>query len=347
MHALMGEAMGTVRASAKRQGIIRRRRLLVFAVATIPWLGREAGAAANGSYPDRPIHLVLPSTIGGSSDLLARLIAPGLGNTLGQPLVIEARPGAAGRIAVARVAAAAPDGYTLLLANNGANAIDQAQREASNFDMGTSFTPVTMLARLPIVVAVSPALGVDTLSDLIERARQAPGTLSYASSGIGSTSHMAAVLLFQRAGVRLVHVPYAGTSAAVKDVLSADVPVLFTHLGTVATLVHAGRLRALAVTGDHRMAEFPDVETVAQAGYPGFDVTTWHGVVAPAHTPRRIVARLHDTLASTVELPEVRKQLAAMGMEPVRTTPEEFANALAADVKRWQHVIRVMGHVTE
>ncbi len=290
---------------------------------------------------------MLPSTVGGTSDLLARVIAARLEQALGQPVVIDPRPGAAGEIAVKRVAGAAPDGYTLLLANNGANAIAPARQGTHPLDLRKMFAPVTMLARLPIVVAVTPTLGVDTLADLIARARSAPGTLSFASGGAGSSSHMAAVMLFQRAGVSLVHVPYAGTSVAVKDVLSGEVPVLFTHLGTVAALIHGGQLRGLAVTSDHRMLEFPDLQTVAEAGYPDFEITTWHGVFAPANTPRTIITRLYVELVRTVGLPEVRRQLATMGMEPLGNTPEQCAEALDADVQRWAEVVRAMGPATE
>ncbi|MGC1818149.1 MAG: tripartite tricarboxylate transporter substrate binding protein [Casimicrobiaceae bacterium] len=319
-----------------------QRRLLLCAIATTPWLGRAACAAGASGYPDHPIRLILPSTIGGTSDLVARLVGAHLELALGKPIVIEARPGAAGRIAVDYVANAAPDGYTLLLANNGANAIVPAGRHAPHVAPAARFAPVTMLARLPIVVAVRPALGIGTLDALIARARAAPGRLFYASGGVGSTSHTAAALLFRRARVQLVHVPYAGTSAAVKDVLAGEIPVLFTHLGTVATLIRSGRLRALAVTGNHRMADFPDVETVAESGYPGFDVTTWHGVVAPLGTPRRIVARLHDELVRIVAIPEVRRQLAYLGMEPVGDTAEAFARAMAADTRQWAEVLRTM-----
>lgn len=286
---------------------------------------------------------MLPSTSGGTSDLIARLFALRLEEFLGQPVVIETRPGAAGKIALERVAGAAPDGYTLLLANNGANAIAQVGGGPSSVEPGKPFAPVTMLARLPIVIAVTPALGVDTLPGLIARARSNPGALFYASSGAGSTSHLAAELLFQRAGVRLVHIPYPGTAAAVKDVLSGEVPVLFTHLGTVAGLMRAGQLRALAVTGDHRMADFPDVKTVAEAGYPGFDITTWHGVVAPANTPEPVIMRLHAELVRTVAIPEVQRRLAAMGMESVGNTPEQFAEAISADVSHWAEVVRAIG----
>jgi tripartite-type tricarboxylate transporter receptor subunit TctC len=319
----------------------------VCAIAASPWLVRSTRATDAGRYPDRPIRIVLPSTVGGTSDLIARLVSARLEEALGQPVVIEPRPGAAGKIAVERVASAAPDGYTLLLANNGVNAIVAAGRDNSAMDPGKVFAPVTMLARLPIVVVVTPALGIDTLPGLIARARSAAGALSYASSGVGSTSHLAAELLFQRARVRLLHVPYAGTSAAVKDVLSGEVPVLFTHLGTVAGLLRGRQLRALAVTGDHRMAGFPEVKTVAEVGYPGFDITTWHGVVAPANTPDPVIMRLYVELVRMVGIPDVQRQLSAMGMEPVGNTSEQFADAINADVRRWAEVVPTMGTSNE
>jgi len=322
-----------------------RRRFLLCAAG---WLaaGREALASDQAGYPNRPIRCILPSTIGGTSDLLGRLVGERLALAVGQPVVIDPRPGAAGRIASDYVANAPADGYTLLLANNGVNAIVPGGQGTAS-QLSRTFAPVTMLTRLPLVIAVSPTLQVRTLSELLALARSASDKLSFASSGPGSTSHIAAVLLFQRAGVRLVHVPYAGTSAAVKDVLSGEVPVLFTHLGTVATPVKGGRLRALAVTGSHRMADFPDIETVAEAGYRGFDVTTWHGIVVPAGTPKGVVLRLHDALVRIVADPEVRTQLAAMGMEPVGDSPEHFAAQIDADVSRWSELIRSKGISTQ
>ena len=307
-----------------------------------------AKAAQEGEYPSRPVRVILASTLGGTSDQLARIVVARLEAVLGQPIVIEARPGAAGRIAFDYVADAAPDGYTLLLATNGANAIGAAEGGAgSSVEPGLALSPVTRLVRLPIVVAVTPALHLDSLPALIARARNAPGKLSYASGGIGSTSHLAADVLFRRAGVRLVHIPYAGTSAALKDVLSGEVPVLFTTIGTVAALLQAGKLRGLAVTGEHRAAEFPALPTVAEAGYPGFDITTWLGIAAPPGTPRPIIVRLHDELVRILADPDVRAQLVAFGMEPLGDTPEQFASALNADARRWAQLIRADGAPTQ
>jgi tripartite-type tricarboxylate transporter receptor subunit TctC len=317
-----------------------RRHFLQCAAGACLAIGRNASASEDARYPNRAIRCILPSTIGGTSDLLGRLIAERFAQAVGQPVVLDARPGAAGRIAAEYVANAAADGYTLLLANNGVNAIVPGGLATTASQMSSMFAPVTMLARLPVVVAVSPTLQVRTLNELLELARGAPGKLSFASSGAGSTSHIAAVLLFRRAGVHLIHVPYAGTSAAVKDVLSGEVPVLFTHLGTVAAFVKSGQLRALAVTGSHRMTDFPQIGTVAEAGYADFDVTTWHGIVVPAGTPKGVVLRLNDALVRIVADPDVRNEMTELGMEPVGDRPEHFAAQIDSDVRRWSDVIR-------
>ncbi|MBK9608087.1 MAG: tripartite tricarboxylate transporter substrate binding protein [Betaproteobacteria bacterium] len=323
------------------------RRLLLAAAAGCLLPRAATAVVVDEHYPNRPIRLILPSAAGGSSDLLGRLLAQPLGEALGVPIVVDPRPGAAGRIALDLAADAAPDGYTLLLANNGSNAIAPGARGTHGKELGRAFAPVTRLTRLPIVIAVNPALGVTSLPELIARARRAPGQLSYASSDLGSTSHMAADLLFRRAGVSLLHVPYNGTATAVRDVLSGVVPVLFTHLGTVAALVRDGRLCALAVSGRRRMAEFPDVPTVAEAGYPGYDITTWHGVMLPAGAPRAVISRLHDELTRVTALPGLRRQLAAMGMEVEANTPEQFAAEIEADVRHWAELLRTTGRAQE
>jgi tripartite-type tricarboxylate transporter receptor subunit TctC len=237
-------------------------------------------------------------------------------------------------------ARAAPDGYTIFLANNGTNAILRSRRRADGADLQHSFTPVIKLVSLSIVIVATPSLHVSTLAELMERARSVPDTLAFATGDLGSTSHLAASLLFQRAHVKLIQVPYAGTALAVKDVLAGEVPVLFTHLGTVASNLRAGRLRALAVTGSHRMSAFPEIPTVAESGFPGFDVITWHGVLVPTGTPRETALRLHDELEKIMLLPEVRDQVVQLGMEPETSTPEQFAAELDNDVERWAEVMR-------
>jgi tripartite-type tricarboxylate transporter receptor subunit TctC len=324
----------TLPRTRSRRRFIRDLAILLASASAAP-----AFAQSTGDYPARPIHFIIPNTVGGTSDILARLIGARLSEAIGQPVIVESRPGAAGRIALDHMAKAAPDGYTILLGNNGTNAIVPGAQAADD----STLVPVIKFASLAIVIAATPRLEVKSLTDTIERARRKPDSLAYASSGIGSTSHMAAALLSQRAGIKLLQIPYAGTASAVKDVLAGEVPLIFTHLATVATLIRAGQLRALAVTGLHRTAAFPDIPTVAESGFPGFDVVTWHGVLAPPGTPREIVMRLHGELARIVATEDMRAQLATMGMEPLSGTPEEFAADIKADRQHWATVIRDAG----
>ena len=324
------------------------RRRFVAWLAIILVAAHPAAAFAQGAdYPSRTIHMVIPNTVGGTSDILGRLIGARLSDALGQPVIIESKPGAAGRIALDYMAKAAPDGYTILLGNNGTNAIVPSAQQGNEVAEDAPLVPVIKLASLAIVIAASPKLGVLSLADLIRRARSTPEALAYASSGIGSTSHMAAALFSQRAGIKLLQIPYAGTASSVKDVLAGEVPLLFTHLATVATLIRAGQLRALAVTGPHRVSAFPDLPTVAESGFPGFDVVTWHGVLLPPGTPREIVLRLHRELARILAMDDLRTQLANLGMEPQSGSPEDFAADIKADRQHWATVIRDAGLPTQ
>ena len=334
---LMVPPRATLSPALSRRRFIRDLAILLASSGAAP-----AFAQSTGDYPVRPIHFIIPNTVGGTSDILARLIGARLSDALGQPVIVESRPGAAGRIALDYMAKAAPDGYTILLGNNGTNAIVPGAQTVDAAD-DPALVPVIKLSSLAIVIAATPRLEVKSLSEVIERARRKPDSLAYASSGIGSTSHMAAALLSQRAGIKLLQIPYAGTASAVKDVLAGEVPLIFTHLATVATLIRAGQLRALAVTGSHRTAAFPDIPTVAESGFPGFDVVTWHGVLAPPGTPRDIVMRLHGALARIAAIEEMRAQLANMGMEPLSGSPEEFAADIKADRQHWATVIRDAG----
>jgi len=321
----------SVAGSRQSHGRTSRRRLLALVALAVP-VGCWGDVAAAGST--RPIRFVVPNAAGGTSDLLARMFGAQIAETWDQPVIVDLRPGAAGRIAADVVAKAAPDGHTVLFANNGTRAI--APGAGSSGDVGSpSLVPVSRLTNLSLVIAAAPSLGVRTLAELVERARGVPGRLSYASGGIGSTSHMAAALLSQRADVKLVQIPYAGTAMAVKDVLAGEIPLIFTQLATVAPLIQRGQLLPLAVTGARRVEAFPDIPTVAESGFPRFDVTTWHGVLVPPGTTRDSVTRLHAELVRVLALPEVRKQLAAMGMEPVGNTPEQFAAELRADHAHW------------
>jgi tripartite-type tricarboxylate transporter receptor subunit TctC len=317
-----------------RPSLSRRRVIALLALAApAAWMmGRTAVAASV-----KPLRFVVPNAAGGSSDVLARIVGTRLAEALGRPVVVDLKPGAGGLIAMGAVARAAPDGHTLLLANNGTHATASTSAEGDSPWPG-AFAPVTRLTTVSIVIAATPALGVDTLDDLIALARRTPARLPYASGGAGSTSRMAASLLSRRAGIALMPVPYSGTAMAVKDVLSGEVPLIFTQLATVAPLLRNGQLRALAVTSARRVDAFPAIPTIAESGFPEFDVTTWHGLLVPARTPASIVARLHHEVVRILALPDVRDQLASLGMDAVGNSPARFAAEIRAEIEYWATV---------
>jgi tripartite-type tricarboxylate transporter receptor subunit TctC len=306
--------------------------------------GRLALASAS-TYPTRPLHIIVPNPAGGAADFLARLLTVPLGEALGQPVIVDLKPGAAGKLALDLAARSPPDGYTLFMANNGTSAI-LASVDGTG-EQGHAFAPVCKLASVPLVIAVTPSLPVTTLPELIDRARGAPGVLTYASGGIGSTSHLAAELLSRRAGIKLLQIPYSGTAAGVKDVVSGEIPLIFANLATVTAFVQGGQLRALAVTSKRRVATLPGVPTVAEAGFPGFDVATWQGVLVPAGTPGEIIVRLHGELTRIVGDAQVRERLEAMGMEAIGGTPAQFAADIKADRAHWATVIQGAGIPTQ
>jgi tripartite-type tricarboxylate transporter receptor subunit TctC len=301
--------------------------------------------ADSAPWPARPIHLVVPFAAGTFVDVISRIVGSKLADAVGQPVVIDNRPGASGNIASELVAKAPPDGYTLL---NGGVFVTMlpAIYGAKAVDPG-SFVPITRMTNAPMVIVVHPSLRVSTLADLAALARSKPGGIAYATSGIGTTPHLAAALWSQRAGVELLHVPYANTNAALKDVLSGEVPVLFTFLGTVEGFLRSDQLKALAVTSAKRDPGWAEIPTVAEQGYPGFDVATWSGLLAPAGTPSEVVDRLYREVARILQQSEVREKILAMGNEPIGNTPEEFAAEIRADVPRWKEVATRAGIRTE
>lgn len=328
MTALPGFASGNVRRLALAAG------LLVVAAPVAD------GLAA--TYPVRTIRLIVPFPAAGGIDSLARVVGAKLSEAVGQPVAIENRPGAAGNVGTELAARASADGYTLVVAANSAT-INPSMPGARAPDPLRSFAPVTKLVTIPIVVVVTPSLPVRSLPELLALARSEPRKLAYSNHGIGTTSHMAATLLSLRAGVEFLHIPYNGPGNVVKDVITGEIPVAFSSTGTVGPFVRSGQLRALAVTGGRRSSALPDVPTVAESGFPGFEVNSWYGVLAPAGTPPEIIERLHFELVRILELPDVRERLAGMGMEPVGNTPSQFAAELSADVERWAKVVREAG----
>ena len=292
------------------------------------------------AYPARPIRLVAPFPPGGPVDLLARLVGEKLQARWGQPVLIENKPGAGGNIGIKAVADAAADGYTLLVVPAGNITINATLMTDLPFNWERDFVAVTKIATAPNILAVHPALKAATLQELIALARTQPGKLSYGSPGIGSGLHLAGELFRREAGIDILHVPYKGTTQAMNDLMGGQLAMMFGAMPTLLPQVRAGKLRALAVTSAQRAPVAPDLPTVAEAGLKGFDVSSWYGVMAPAATPRELIARLQAEIALIVALPEVKAGLEAQGLYPVASRPDVFAADIRAETARWARVIR-------
>jgi tripartite-type tricarboxylate transporter receptor subunit TctC len=294
-------------------------------------------------YPSRPIHLIIPFPPGGVADVIARPIADKLSKSLGQPVVVESHAGATGTLGASFVAHATPDGYTLLLGTTNEIAMSPTLFKSLPYDPNTAFAPITPVAVFPNVLVVGKDLPVKTLADLIALARAKPDTLTFASSGIGSTNHLTAEIFEREANVKIQHVPYRGGGPALIDVSGGHVTAMFATLPSAVSLIQGGTVRALAVTGLHRSAILPDVPTAKEAGLPGLVVTTWNGVLAPAGTPPEIVERLHKALAAAVADPSLKEIFASVGADIESTSSPEFTARIRSDFDRWSSVIKQAG----
>jgi tripartite-type tricarboxylate transporter receptor subunit TctC len=305
----------------------------------LPTSGSVAGTVA---YPARPLHLIVAFPAGTAVDALARLVAGRLAPALGQPVIVENRPGAAGNIGIGFAARAAPDGYTLAIVGAGVT-INPTLYGARAVDPVRAFAPVIQLTVQPIVIVVHPALAAATLADVIELARREPGGVAYSTPGVGTPTHIAAELLALRAGISWLHVPYSGAGQLMTDVLTGEVPVSFTLLGAAQAYLPGGQLRAIAVTTSDRISALPGVPTVAESGYPGYEISSWHGIVAPAGTDDAIVARLNAEIARILLDPDVSAHLRTLGMEPAGGSASAFAARVASEQARWRAVIEKAG----
>jgi len=314
----------------------------IVAIIVFFWPIENAQGLSDAPYPNRAIRLIVPFSPGGVSDTLARVIADNLERMHGQPVIVENRPGASGNIASEIVAKSASDGYTLLVAGNSITILP-ATMGANAVDPVRAFAPVTRLVTQPILIAVNSALTAQTLPEMIALARDAPGKIDYATPGIGTTDHLSAAMLWSRANVELVHIPYANSGQEIKELVQGDVKVAFITIGAVASHLREGKLRALAVTSAHRVAALPQVPTVAEAGYPGFEVLSWYGVLAPIGTPRSIVDQLNRDITAIMQSPGVREKCASLGVEPATDNPDEFAQDIQRLVLYWQPVVRSAG----
>lgn len=297
------------------------------------------GAHAQG-YPVKPIRLVLPFPPGGGTDALARIIVPKLSDSLGQSIVIDNRPGAGGNISAEIVAKSQPNGYTLLMGVAQVFTINQSLYSKLSFDPERDFAPVTQLGIYQFILIVHPSVPVTSVAELVALVKTKPGSLNYASSGIGSPLHLAAELFKSRAGIDLVHVAYKGGAPAALAVLAGETQVLFGSVASSLPHVKTGRLRALAVTGTKRLPLAPELPTIAELGYPGFDVTGWDSVVAPRATPREIIARLNSEIVKVLRVPEVSAQILNIGYESTGTTPDELATIIKTETATWAKVIK-------
>ena len=303
-------------------------------------LACAAGAAfGQANYPERTVRIVVPFAPGGGTDIYARMIAQPLSEALGRSVVVENKPGAAGNIGTAEVARAAPDGHTLLLAGT-ATGVNHSMFRKLPFDTLNDLLPISIFALSPLVVVVHPSVPANSMQELIALARARPGVLNYSSGGIGTANHLGGELLKLQTSTDIVHVPYKGGGAAMNDLLAGQVQI---QIGTIASLreyVRAGRLRPLATTGARRSPAMPDLPTVSEAGVPGYEITAWYGLFAPAGTPRPIVDRLAAEVGRISRLPNVQEALRVQGTDGVGNGPEEAARFFRNEVDRWARVVK-------
>jgi tripartite-type tricarboxylate transporter receptor subunit TctC len=299
--------------------------------------------AAAQTYPDRPIRLIAPFAAGGPSDIMARLVSQKLNESMGQPVVVDNRAGAGGAVGCEIAARAAPDGYTLLLGSSGNLSVNPSLYKKLPYDPVKDFQPITQLEAGPQVLVVHPAVAAESVQELIALAKAKPHALNFASGGTGTGNHLASELFKATAGIDIVHVPYKGTGQALTDLVGGQVQMMMSSLLPAMPQVKAGRLRALAVTSAKRTPVLPDLPTIAESGMPGFETTSWHGILVPARTPKTIAARLHDELVKMLAQPDVRARFTSEGIDAIGNTPHEFATYIHAETVKYAKVIRQAG----
>jgi len=302
-------------------------------------LGAATLAAAQDGYPNKPIKIIVPWSPGGGGDSVVRIIMDKLGERLGQPVILENRPGASGYIGAQAVARAAPDGYTIVMGFDGSIVVAPNLIKAP-FDTVADFAPITKLNDATLVLAVHASVPAKSLKELVEYSKTKQGGLSFGSSGAATTTHLAGELLAQRSGMNLTHVPYKGGGQAVIDVVGGQIPLIVTVIPTISAFLKDGRLRAIAVFSLKRSNALPEVPTMIESGLSDFEVSSWYGLLAPAKTPKPIIERLQREVAAVLVMPEIRARYLQGGFEPVGNKPEEFDQQIKSDLARWGKVVK-------
>jgi len=319
----------------------RRRTVAALAAGAFAALGATR-TRAEAAWPGKPVRIVVPYTPGTGMDILARTLGPHLGRAWGEPVVVENRPGASGNIGAALVAKSPPDGLTLLMGVN-TLIINPALYAHMAYDPLTDLAPIGLCATGSFLLVANAGAGLRSVADLVKAARARPGKLDYASPGVATPHHMAMELFKLRAGISITHIPFSGTAGAVTALLAGEPPLMFLPVHVAMAQVKSGRLVVLAAAGAHRSALAPDVPTLAELGYPNVEADLWYGMLAPAGTPREIIARVHDDMIAALTLPEVASTLALQGMEVAPSSPEQMAALMRRDAARWAAVVKQAG----
>ena len=317
------------------------RRLMLASMAMAVAVAAVPSQALAQAYPNKPIHMIVPYPAGGGTDFFARTVGQRLSELLGQPVVVDNKPGAATIIGAQAAATSPPDGYTMLIADSTTLAVNPSLYAKLQYDPVKDFAPVTLTARFAMLLVVNPTLSKATnVKEFLDEAKTAGGKMNYASVGAGTTHHLTMELFKQRTGIDLVHVPYKGAGPAITDVVGGQVPVMFVDLAAGGPMIKGGKLRVLGVASPRRIAALPDVPTLAEQGVANFEAWAWQGLVVPAGTPKEAIARLNADYAKTVATPEVRQKLVEAGVEPITSTPEELTAYGRSETAKWAQVVR-------
>ncbi len=321
---------------------VRRHRLIAGLLGLAAFHCAPAMSQQAPAWPDRPLRIVVPFAPGGATDVAARLLAQKMSERLGQPVVVENKPGAANVLANDLVAKSAPDGYTLLFAA-AALALNSALGMKLPYDVATDFAPVSLVASIPILIAANPATPYRTLADVVNAAKASPGGLNYATAGVGSMPHLLGEALRTRSGAPLTHIGYKGATPALQDTMAGTVPLLLDGIIPTGTQVASGKLRGIAIASAQRSPQLPDVPTTAQAGYPDLVGSGFYGLLAPARTPPAIIARLHAVVVESVNNTDLRERLVKQGYEVIASTPAEYSQYLRNEIDRWTPIVKAAG----